>query len=149
MLLMVAWSSGPVKNELMSPNLRSDWGTDAASGASKGVACAGVRIGAFGGCGAADVDGAEVSGCVTGAGSVGAGAGVEGATTAGGVLVDAAGVCLGWGYQMVRYPRLKAKGRPRQTFETMRTKKSFSLMLHDSTVFESARTLPEPSRDRE
>ncbi len=28
------------------------------------------------------------------------------------------------------------------TFETMRTRKSFSLISHDSTVFESGKTLP-------
>jgi hypothetical protein len=65
--------------------------------------------------------GTEAGADETGAAGSGGGGALTGEAVL--VLVDAAGVGLG--------------------FETMRTKKSFSLILHDSIVLSSDKTLPE------
>ena len=74
----------------MSPNARGS------AGGATGTACAGVRIGALGGCGAA----AGVSGAAgAGAGAAGAAGGAAGA---GVVLEEAAGVALGYRRGLIR-----------------------------------------------
>lgn len=128
MFWMVDCNWLPTTNELVSPNAggaASGWGGAAAGADTEGASGAGAGAAAIGGAG------------VAGAGAAGvAGSGLS----ATGVLVDAAGVALGYESALTRI--LNAKEGYQHTFDTIKTKKSFSFIAQDSTVLVSGRTLP-------
>ena len=117
MLLMVSCKADPERNDEVSPKARGCAGSEggAAAGTSEDAAAAGAD---------------SVAGGATGAGAAGAGA----------LEVVAAGVGLGYPI-IISAPSIAWSDQP-HTLETIRTKKSFSLIPHDSIVLSSANILP-------